>query len=240
MNHTTIEDATTADEKLVTLEQVSKEYRMGGRCVRALDGVNLELGRMQLAVILGASGSGKSTLLNLLGAMDRATAGRVVVEGIDLGTLDEQALTDYRRHKVGFVFQNFNLIPNLSAIENVLLPMELAGGVPAARRRARATELLEGVGLAHRARHKPSQLSGGEQQRVAIARSLANDPAMILADEPTGNLDSKTGQEVIELLRELAREQGKTVIVVTHDSAAAAAADLIVGMRDGRIVPPAG
>jgi putative ABC transport system ATP-binding protein len=200
------------DEKLVVLREASKEYPMGGRSVRALDGVNLELERGQFVAVVGASGSGKTTLLNVLGAMDQPTSGRVVVDGAELASLDESGLTEYRRHKVGFVFQNFNLIPNLTALENIMLPMELAG-VPGAERRARSAALLQRVGMAHRARHKPAQLSGGEQQRVAIARALANDPAMILADEPTGNLDSKTGREIIELLRELARERGKTVVV---------------------------
>lgn len=225
----------TIDGKLAVLKDVSKEYRMGERSVRALDGVSLELEPALFVVIVGTSGSGKSTLLNLLGAMDQPTSGQVVVDGADLAKLGEDGLTEYRRRKVGFVFQNFNLVPNLTALENVMLPMELAG-VPAGEGRPRSSALLERVGMGHRARHKPAQLSGGEQQRVAIARALANDPAMVLADEPTGNLDSKTGRDIIELLRELARERGKAVVVVTHDEAITAVADLSLHMRDGRIV----
>lgn len=227
--------AGTIDGKLAVLKDVRKEYRMGERSVRALDGVSLELEPALFVVVVGASGSGKTTLLNLLGAMDQPTSGQVVVDGADLAKLGESGLTDYRRHKVGFVFQNFNLIPNLTALENVMLPMELAG-VPAGERPPRSSALLERVGMGHRARHKPAQLSGGEQQRVAIARALANDPAMVLADEPTGNLDSKTGRDIIELLRELARERGKAVVVVTHDEAITTVADLSLHMRDGRIV----
>jgi putative ABC transport system ATP-binding protein len=223
-----------ADDKLAVLENVVKEYKLGDQSVRALDGVDLEVGWGSVVAIVGPSGSGKSTLLNVLGAMDRPTSGRAVVEGVDLGRLGEKDLTEYRRAKVGFVFQAFNLIPNLSALENVMLPMEFAG-VPADERKKRATELLERVGMSHRVGHTPARLSGGEQQRVAIARALANDPAIILADEPTGNLDSKTGREVIGLLRELARERGKTVIVVTHDEAIEAVADLTAYIRDGRI-----
>jgi putative ABC transport system ATP-binding protein len=222
------------DSMLVVLEDVVKEYKIGGQSVRALDGVNLEAGRGLMVAIVGPSGSGKSTLLNVLGAMDRPTSGRAVVEGVDLGRLGEKDLTEYRRAKVGFVFQAFNLIPNLSALENVMLPMEFAG-VPADERKKRATELLERVGMSHRVGHTPARLSGGEQQRVAIARALANDPAIILADEPTGNLDSKTGREVIGLLRELARSRAKTVMVVTHDEAIEAVADRAVHIRDGRI-----
>ncbi len=222
------------DSMLVVLEDVVKEYKIGGQSVRALDGVNLEAGRGLMVAIVGPSGSGKSTLLNVLGAMDRPTSGRAVVEGVDLGRLGGKDLTDHRRTKVGFVFQSFNLIPNLSALENVMLPMEFAG-VPADERKKRAMDLLERVGMSHRVGHTPARLSGGEQQRVAIARALANDPAIILADEPTGNLDSKTGREVIGLLRELARSRAKTVMVVTHDEAIEAVADRAVHIRDGRI-----
>ena len=229
------EETVAKNETLVVLREALKEYAMGDRSVRALDGVSLEVERGLLVAIVGASGSGKSTLLNLLGAMDQPTAGQVVVDRADLASLDDRGLTEYRRHKVGFVFQNFNLIPNLTALENVMLPMEFAG-VPAADGRARSAALLERVGMAHRAQHTPARLSGGEQQRVAIARALANDPVMILADEPTGNLDSKTGREIMALLRELTRERGKTVVVVTHDEEIAAVADLVVHMRDGRIV----
>jgi putative ABC transport system ATP-binding protein len=226
------------EDALVMLRDVVKEYRIDGRAVRALDGVDLAVGRGLMVVIVGPSGSGKTTLLNLLGAMDRPTAGEVSIDGTRLDELDERGLTAHRRAKVGFVFQAFNLIPNLAALENAMLPMEFAG-VPADERKRRALVLLERVGLADRVNHTPARLSGGEQQRVAIARALANDPAIVLADEPTGNLDSKTGREIVDLLRELARERGKTVIVVTHDEAVEAVADLTVHIRDGRIVETA-
>ena len=226
------------EEKLVTLTQVTKEYRVGDHAVRALDNVDLEVGRGLMVAIVGPSGSGKTTLLNILGAMDQPSAGEVAVDGTRLNELDGQGLTEYRRHVVGFVFQAFNLIPNLTALENVMLPPEFAG-MAAGPRRQRAEALLERVGMARRAEHTPGRLSGGEQQRVAIARALANDPAIVIADEPTGNLDSRTGREIVALLHELARERRKTIIVVTHDEAVEAVADLTVHIRDGRIVDAA-
>jgi ABC-type lipoprotein export system ATPase subunit len=187
-----------------------------------------------MAAIIGPSGSGKSTLLNLLGALDHPTTGKVIVAGTDLGTLPEAQLTAYRRRTVGFVFQDYGLIPNLTALENVMLPMEFAR-LSVAESKQRARRLLEAVGLGHRTSHRPSRLSGGEQQRVAIARALANDPAIVLADEPTGNLDTATGREIVELLRRLVKERGKTAIVVTHDAQIADAADLRFHIQDGRI-----
>jgi len=185
-----------------------------------------------MVAIVGASGSGKSSLLHVMGAMDRPTSGEVLVADQALNTLSEDALTRFRRQTVGFVFQSFNLIPNLTALENVMLPMEF-NGVPAEERRRRARALLERVGLGQRLDHRPRELSGGEQQRVAIARALANDPPLILADEPTGNLDSKTGQMIYELLKEISKE--RTVLVVTHAEALAAMADRIVHIRDGQL-----
>jgi len=219
----------------VQVIDVVKEYWFGGRTLRALNGVRFSLERGMMAAIVGPSGSGKTTLLNLLGALDVPTAGEVIISGTRLNDLDERALTAYRRNRVGFVFQRFNLIPNLSALENVMLPMEFAR-VPRHDRAVRARELLTAVGMEQRAAQRPPLLSGGEQQRVAIARALANDPALILTDEPTGNLDADSGAVVVTLLRQLARSRHKAVIVVTHNPAVARSADLILPIRDGRIV----
>lgn len=219
----------------VQVINVEKEYRFGGRTLRALNGVTFSLERGAMAAIVGPSGSGKTTLLNLLGALDVPTAGEVIIAGTRLNDLDERALTAYRRTRVGFVFQRFNLIPNLSALENVMLPMEFAR-VPRLDRVARGRELLTAVGMEQRAAQRPPLLSGGEQQRVAIARALANDPALILADEPTGNLDADSGTLVVALLRQLAQSRHKAVIVVTHNPAVARSADLVLPIRDGRIV----
>ncbi len=221
----------------LVLDQVVKEYRLGPNVIRALNGANLTVEQGHMVAIVGPSGSGKTTLLNILGALDRPDSGRVLISGVDLNGLGERELTAYRRQKVGFVFQTFELIPNLSALENVMLPMEF-NGVPPKEREARARQLLEAVGLAHRADHRPRRLSGGEQQRVAIARALANDPAILLADEPTGNLDTATGIEIVGLLHRFA-EEGKTVIVVTHDETMAQLADVRAHLRDGVIVETA-
>jgi putative ABC transport system ATP-binding protein len=221
------------DKALITLREVSKIYRKGQESVRALDTIDLTVPERGMIAIVGPSGSGKSSLLHLMGAMDRPTTGDVIVAGQSLGALPEASLTTFRRKTVGFVFQSFNLIPNLSALENVMLPMEF-NGVPSQERHRRATQLLDRVGLAERLTHRPRELSGGEQQRVAIARSSANNPPLILADEPTGNLDSKTGQVVYELLKDIARE--RTVIVVTHAEALAQMADRIVHISDGKLV----
>ncbi len=217
---------------LIELRNVSKLYRKGGQAIKALDGIDLTVAEKGMVAVLGPSGSGKSTLLHVIGAMDRPTAGEVIVAGRSLGTIPEAGLTDFRRKTVGFVFQGFNLIPNLDALENVMLPMEF-NGVAREARRERGRELLSRVGLAERLEHKPRELSGGEQQRVAIARALANDPPLILADEPTGNLDSKTGEMIYGLLRKISRE--RTVVVVTHAEPLAATADRIVHIKDGRL-----
>lgn len=219
---------------IIHLEKVSKEYLVGGNKVQALSGITWHIPKGVVAAIVGPSGSGKSTLLHLIGALDIPTAGKVIVDGIDLTAIPEKKLTEYRRKKVGFVFQGFNLIPNLSALENVMLPMEFAK-VPASEQEKKAKKLLETVGLSQREKHWPNKLSGGEQQRVAIARSLANDPEIILADEPTGNIDSKTGKEIIALLGDLAHNLDKTVIIVTHDTSVKRLADISVEIHDGQI-----
>ena len=223
------------NDKLVLLKDVVKEYRMGPNIIRALNGVNLAIPPAVLVAIIGPSGSGKTTLLNILGALDRPTTGQVLIGGTDLGGMPEAQLTEYRRRKIGFVFQDFGLIPNLTALENVMLPMEFSG-LPRREAKNRAHQLLERVLMGHRYRHKPSRLSGGEQQRVAIARALANDPLIILADEPTGNLDTSTGGQIIALLGHLVGEEGKTVVVVTHDADIVKIAHLKLFLQDGRIV----
>ena len=217
----------------VVLRDVRRDYPLGDEPVHAVRGVSLEIADGEYVAVVGPSGCGKSTLLNLVGAIDRPTAGQVEIAGRDVSRLRDAEATRFRLLHVGFVFQRFYLLPALSALENVVLPMAEAG-VPRAERRERAAELLAYVGLAGRARHRPSQLSGGEQQRVAIARALANRPRLLLADEPTGELDAATGAEVIALLGRLNAE-GTTVVVVTHDDELAAAARRVVRMRDGRI-----
>ena len=223
-------------EALIALREVSKLYERGSQVVKALDGIDLSLPEKGMAAIVGPSGSGKSSLLHLVGAMDRPTSGEVLVAGRLLNTLPESGLTAFRRDTVGFVFQSFNLIPNLSALENVMLPMEFAG-VPAEERKRRAAELLDRVDLSGRLTHRPRELSGGEQQRVAIARALANDPRLILADEPTGNLDSKTGRVIFELLKGIAAS--RTVVVVTHAEALAELADQVIHISDGKLASAA-
>jgi ABC-type lipoprotein export system ATPase subunit len=217
---------------LIELRSVSKAFRKGRAKVWALDGIDLSVSERGMLAIVGPSGSGKSSLLHLVGAMDRPSSGEVVVAGQALAALPEKALAGFRLKTIGFVFQGFNLIPNLSALENVMLPMEFAGIAPGERRR-RAEVLLARVGLEARASHRPRELSGGEQQRAAIARALANDPPLVLADEPTGNLDSKTGQMIYELLREVASE--RTVLIVTHAEALAKRAERVIHIHDGNL-----
>lgn len=217
---------------LARLSGVERVYGAGEGTVRALRGVDLELGRGELAVVLGPSGSGKTTLLNVLGGIERPTAGRVVVDGRDLTTAGSRALTEIRRDVVGFVFQFFSLIATLTARENVAVLAELTGHGGDGR----VEEVLAGVGLTDRAGHFPAGLSGGEQQRVAIARALVKSPSLLLCDEPTGALDLETGRTVLELLQRVAREQHRTVVIVTHNQAIAAMADRVVRMRSGRIV----
>ncbi len=217
---------------LIKLRDVAKHYKKAGEVVKAVDGINQEIPTTGMVAIVGPSGSGKSTLLHMIGAMDRPTRGEVIVASKTLNGLPERDLTRFRRETVGFVFQTFNLIPNLTALENVMLPMEF-NEVPKPERVRRGKSLLVRLGLGQRLKHRPNELSGGEMQRVAIARALANDPPLILADEPTGNLDSETGQTIYELLKEIARE--RTVLVVTHAEPLARMADRILQIKDGKI-----
>jgi putative ABC transport system ATP-binding protein len=214
---------------LVHLEGLSKIYGSGATELRALDRIDLDIDRGEFVVVLGPSGSGKTTLLNLLGGIDKLSEGAIAVDGQDIGHLSDSELTAYRRNSVGFIFQFFNLIPTLSALENVELAAELLPNHREPR------EVLAEVGLDHRLDHFPSELSGGEQQRVAIARALVTDPPLVLCDEPTGNLDEETGKRVLGVMRELERRRGKTFIVVTHNSVIAEMADRVVRLRDGRL-----
>ncbi len=218
----------------IEIRGLTKVFGAGETEVRALDGVDLEIGRGELIAIMGPSGSGKSTLLHLLGALETPSDGSIALAGRRFEGLDDRELTLLRRERIGFVFQFFNLLPALSAEENVLLPALIAGRRDE-RIRQRARSLLERVGLAPRAGHLPSELSGGEQQRVSIARALLMEPALVLADEPTGNLDSSSEHQVLELLAELNRAEGHTIVLVTHDPAAAAIAGRVVFLRDGRV-----
>ncbi len=224
-------------QPLILVQDLCRDFPMGHDTVHALDGVSLELEEGEFLSVMGPSGSGKSTLLHLLGGLDHPTAGHIWARGRDISTLDENGLAAYRRREVGFVFQTFNLVPTMTAMQNVAFPM-LFARVPPAQRQERARRLLEVVGLGERVGHRPTELSGGEQQRVAIARALANDPAIVLADEPTGNLDSRTGAEVMSTLARLNQEQGRTVIVVSHDPAVADFARRCLHLLDGRIVDP--
>ena len=220
----------------VEISHLKKHYRMGASTVRALDGVSLTVAKGEFVGLLGTSGSGKSTLLNLIAGLDTATDGALRVFDQDLARMSREDLSLHRRRNVGIIFQSFNLVSTMTATENVALAMMFAG-VPRGEREARAVSLLESVGLGGRGQHRPKELSGGEQQRVAIARALANQPELLLADEPTGNLDSKTSREIMALLTELNERQGKTIIMVTHDAGLAAKyARRIVTMLDGVIV----
>ena len=226
------------NELVVEARQLSKVYVMGGEEVRAVDDVDLEMRKGDFVSIMGPSGSGKTTLLNLVGCIDRPTSGGIRLDGQDLAGLKEVELDRLRMRKIGFVFQSFNLMPIMTALENVMFPMEMAG---VARREQvrRATELLTWVGLPKRLNHKPRELSAGENQRVGIARALANGPAILLADEPTGNLDSKTTKEISLLFRRANCEQGMTIMLITHNEAVAGVAGRLLRMRDGRIVSDA-
>ncbi len=216
-------------------KSLTRMFRMGDSEVRALDSVSLSVDQGEFVSIMGPSGSGKTTLLNLLGCFDRPTDGDVLVGGRAVSSLPDRELDRIRLLRIGFVFQRINLIPILTAAENVELPLEIAG-VERAERHARAAELLDSVGLAHRAGHRPGQLSAGEQQRVGIARAVANKPEVLMADEPTGNLDSHTASEIIALLRKFNEENNQTLIIVTHDPSVGSAARRMLTMRDGRIV----
>ncbi len=219
---------------IIRVEHLSKVYRMGKVEVPALRDVNLEIEEGEFLAIMGPSGSGKSTLLNMIGCLDKPTGGKVFIDGVDTASLSENELAEVRRDKVGFIFQQFNLIHSLNALENVMLPMFFAG-VNHGERLKRAEELLAKVGLRERMHHKPLELSGGQQQRVAIARALANNPKIIIGDEPTGNVDTEAGKVIMGILGDLNRE-GKTIIVVTHDPMIAAHAKRVIRMRDGRLL----
>jgi len=222
------------EEYVISTENLTEEYLLGKVVVPALRGVDLKIKRGEFAVIMGPSGSGKSTLLNLLGGLQKPTGGKVFINGVDLSTLNENQLAIFRRKNVGFVFQAYNLIPTLTAIENVELPM-IFYNIPTNERKKRAEALLASLGLGDRLHHRPSELSGGEQQRVSIARALANNPEIILADEPTGNLDTKTGGKIMEEMVKVNREFGKTIVMVTHDPEVAHFGDRIIHIRDGKI-----
>ncbi|MGD2200510.1 MAG: ABC transporter ATP-binding protein [Candidatus Bathyarchaeota archaeon] len=221
--------------KVIETVDLVKEYPQGRDVLRVLKGLSLEIEEGEFMAIMGPSGSGKSTLLNMIGALDKPTSGKVYIQGTDLSTLNDNQLADLRSRELGFVFQFFNLIPRMDALSNVELPMAIAG-VPRGERRERAEKLLELVGLGGRINHKPSELSGGEQQRVAVARGLVNDPTVLLCDEVTGNLDSKTGFEVMELLLSLNKERGKTFVIITHDPNVAQMAQRLVQLMDGKII----
>jgi len=221
-------------EPLIRTRALARRYQLGKTTVDALRGVDLEVRAGEFVALVGPSGSGKSTLLHLIGGLVRPTGGEAWVNGLELGRSSDAQLVAYRRDTLGFIFQSFNLLPIKTAWENVAVPLMLAR-VPAPQRRERAVELLAQLGLGHRPDHRPSELSGGEQQRVAIARALANRPRLILADEPTGNLDSRTGGEIMGLLRRLVRDEGLTLLLVTHDLGVAGYADRIVRLRDGQV-----
>ena len=222
-----------SESPLIQVEGLEKVYRLGSVDVPALRGVDISIRQGEMVAIMGPSGSGKSTLMNILGCLDRPTSGRYLLGGADVGAMNDDELAEIRRGRVGFVFQTFNLLTRMTAQENVELPLLYSGRD---RRSERALEALERVGLGERARHRPTELSGGEQQRVAIARALVNQPSLILADEPTGNLDSKVGQEIMSIFGELNKNEGITVILVTHDADISAAARRVIGLRDGLVV----
>jgi putative ABC transport system ATP-binding protein len=225
-------------QPIYSLRGIGRRYGQNGNEVHAVRDVDLEIARGEFLVIVGPSGSGKSTLLQLLGTLDRPTNGQLEFEGRELARLGDGELTELRLKSIGFIFQQFNLIPTLTAAQNVEVALA-PGGLDGDARRARVHELLESVGLVGRAHHLPSQLSGGEQQRVAIARALANNPYVLLADEPTGNLDTATGEEIMALLKELSTRSGHTVVLITHDVEIAAEAPRVIRMQDGRLLSAA-
>ncbi|MCM1479521.1 MAG: ABC transporter ATP-binding protein [Muribaculaceae bacterium] len=226
----------TEKKPIISMKGIVKSFYVGSpNELEILHGLDISVPEGQFVSIVGASGSGKSTLMNIVGALDRQTAGRYVLDGIDMSTVGDEELSGIRNKKIGFVFQNFNLIARTSALKNVELPM-LYAGVPSKERTRRAKELLELVEMSDRASHAPNELSGGQKQRVSIARAMANDPAIILADEPTGALDSKTGRLVMDIFHKLHREQGKTIVLITHNPELAAETDRVITLSDGAIV----
>jgi putative ABC transport system ATP-binding protein len=222
------------NDSLIRIEDITKIYPMGDVEVHALRGVSLQITEGELVAIMGPSGSGKSTLMNVIGCLDKPTSGRYWLDGTDVGKLNDNSLADIRNRKIGFVFQTFNLLPRTTAFQNVTLPLVYAG-IGARARRTRSREALEAVGLGDRLGHRPNELSGGQQQRVAIARALVSEPAIILADEPTGNLDSKSGEEIVRVFLQLNQERGITVVFVTHDAEIAERTRRIVYLRDGLV-----
>ncbi|HLK58048.1 MAG TPA: ABC transporter ATP-binding protein [Chthonomonadaceae bacterium] len=223
-----------SNEYVVRTKGLIKEFTMGEETLRALNGVDLDIRRGEYISIMGPSGSGKSTLFNAIGGLDKPTSGSVFINDVDMAQLDASELAYLRCHTIGYIFQSYNLIPVMTALENVTLPTVFAG-MPTDEGIERGIEMLNKVGLGHRLHHRPSELSGGQQQRVAIARSLANRPSIVLADEPTGNLDLKTGTEIIELLRELNKNEGVTIISATHDHKMVDVSDRVVWIRDGKV-----
>ena len=222
-------------ELVLETVKLDKVFKLGGREVHALSDVNLQVKKGEYISVMGPSGSGKTTLLNMLGCLDRPTHGKVILDGVDVTKVPENKLYEIRRNKIGFIFQSFNLLPYLSAIENVELPME-STEKSKDERMSRALELLKIVGLSERGEHRPNRLSAGERQRVAIARALANNPAIVLADEPTGNLDKKTGDEIVRLLGNLTVNQGTTIVMVTHDSRMASRTERMLVLSDGKLL----
>jgi len=220
---------------VISVVNLVRKYSLGKEPLIALDNVSISISQGEFVSIMGTSGSGKSTLLNLIGGLDRFDSGEISVDGLDIASLDENQLAKYRREKIGFIFQSYNLVPTLTALQNVELPL-IFSGIPKNDRLTKVQDMLKTVGLQDRVNHRPTEMSGGEQQRVAVARALINNPAIILGDEPTGNLDSKTGEEIMDLLTWMNKNNGLTVVMVTHDAEKARYADRVVHIKDGRII----